>query len=235
MGRNSQPKLILEFNGLPGSGKSTISSELESLFNNNGISSIRSYYSKGFHRNNKTLFLNPKWCYVIICLFFFAMKVYPRKDRKSGVIAFVSYLRMYTDYLRAAQDTILIADEGLVQAITSFFHLDAISSHRQIERFLSFIKKDKIEFIRVDCQNEIDIAFSRIKGRGETGARLDVMEGKELMEALVVQSDNLRLIRDIFSNALYQRVIHIDTKLSPAFNASVIYNELSLYINSNEV
>lgn len=231
----SRSKLILEFNGLPGAGKSTISTELQALLTNNGISSIRSYYSKQSHRNNKSLFLSLRWCHALICLFLLSKKVHPKNDRRPGVIAFVKYLRMYTDYLMSSCDSVLIADEGLVQAITSFFHIDTISSNKVLGRFIGYIKKSNIEFIRVDCQNDINRVYLRIKGRGTTGARLDVMDGQALFEALEIQSNNLTTIRNSFSDSLHQRVIRLDTNLSPSINANYIFSQVSRLISSNEV
>ena len=235
MERISRPKLIIEFNGLPGAGKSTISTELEALFTKSGISSIRSYYSKESQKDNKSLFLSLRWCQVLIRLFFLSMTVHPRKDRWPGIIAFVKYLRMYTDFLMSSCDYILITDEGLVQAITSFFHIDTINSHKLMARFIGYIKKADLEFIRVDCQNDINLVYSRIKGRGTTGARLDIMDGQDLLDALEIQSNNLMTIRNCFSESLHQKVIQLDTNISPSVNANYVFSQASRLINRDEV
>lgn len=227
MERNRRKKLIIEFNGLPGTGKSTICSKLENYFIAEGYSTIRQFY-KTENQSVQSMIFHPKWGYVFIRLFLSSMFVRPLRCRIHGIVSIVKYARMYIEFSRHSRDTVLITDEGLVQAFLSFFHIDSINDNCFLSHLVEFICGICVNFVRVDCYNDAKTVSQRIIGRGNTGARLDSFEETDLLDALNVQNHNLSIIREAFSNySHFQQVITVDTNNVPSSNAQFIFESVS--------
>lgn len=220
---------IIEFNGLPGTGKSTIANYIESILKGQGYVVYREYFCNQHQRNNKSLFFSMRWLLLIAKICLLSLSIKPLKNRINGIIAFVKYLRMYYVFYKIETNAILITDEGIIQAITSIFHLDRIEDDSIVKKILNLVKDRGMLIFRVDCKSDVELSSSRIEQRGLTGARLDSLEPKKRIDALMTQAANLDVIRSLSSEALYWSAIAVDTSLSPEYNAQIICERFNDY------
>lgn len=220
---------IIEFNGLPGTGKSTIANYVESVLKGQGCVVYREYFCNQHQRNNKSLFFSMRWIMVISRLYLLSLSIKPLKNRINGVIAFAKYLRMYYVFYKKETNAILITDEGIIQAITSIFHLDRLEDDSIVKKILNWVNDRGMLIFRVDCKSDVELSSSRIEQRGLTGARLDSLEPKKRIDALMTQAANLDVIRSLTSEALDWSAIAIDASLSPGYNAQIICEKINDY------
>ena len=215
-------KYVIEFNGLPGTGKTTIANYVESLLKDSGLDISREYYKRQKHKNNRTLLVSAKHLLLITKLFLLSLFICPLRKRVNGIVAFAKYIRMYDDYSKRDGGSILITDEGIIQAISSIYHRDRIKNKRIINVLLRIINNNGLSIVRIDCTSNVALSSSRIIERGLTGARLDSLGYQERIEALATQSFNFGVIRERASNLLSWDCINVDTSLRPEVNAQVI-------------
>ena len=220
MGRTGK-KTIIEFNGLPGTGKSTIARSLESQLISSGVKAIRSYGSI----QPKVSFGYWKYC---LCICLFSFRIRPLKIRKNGISAFLKYVRMYPYFVKSSSDDVLIIDQGLLQAILSIAHTDQLVVTNSLRRLVKSVIPSDARFIRVDCECSPELSFSRIRERGITGGRLDVMPDSELTESLTVQNKSLTQLRQVFDDTrIDMTAIELDTTVPVEDNVSRILNVIS--------
>lgn len=227
----SKYKLIIEFNGLPGTGKTTIANYVESTLKEQGLKVYREFYYNEKHKNIKSIFVSVKWSFLAFRLFLLTILIKPRKNRKNGIIAFVKYIRMYHDYLRSKDNSVLITDEGILQAITSIYYLDPIINKQIVERLINNVS---IKIVRVDCLSNVELSAQRIEQRGITGARLDRLESNTRTSALSIQASNFEIIRTLANEILDMDCIVVDTIESPVKNACLVCEKITDLIK-NEI
>lgn len=225
MGRDSKSPVILEFNGLPGSGKSTICKrmlEMPDLFNN---SLSTSYKHTFLDKYLKTVWLNHN------CIsFYIASRRYINnfqgnvKNERRDDLLLMYFFRMYSSFLEYSSSKVLLIDQGIVQCLLSVSHNQSISENDSLNRIVSFLQKKDIRFIRVNCKSDVKLSKNRIHSRPTNLSRLDLMDESIVETTLQVQSDNLSIIRNSFdSNPFFKGLsVDVDTFLPPEDNAAII-------------
>ena len=142
MGRDNKSSIIIEFNGLPGSGKSTICRkmlEMPELFINPMCTSFEhSFIDKYF----RTVWLN------LNCLSLYnASKSYinsfPCNDNKArrSDLLLMHFFRMYLNFLKYSRSNILVIDQGIIQCLLSVPHNKTISEIDGVNAIVSFCNR----------------------------------------------------------------------------------------------
>lgn len=195
--------IILEFNGVPGCGKTTTANllknelskigykvgELNELFHCNKIVKNLKICISIIHMNNVFFLMN-------LIKFVFSVKPMNLSRLKYIKIAYYNYYMI--NYSKAKQNNydFLILDQGLIQSLISISHSDNIYNKKYLDKILMNItyKLDNICYINCDINNEESVL--RIKARGLSQGRLDnIKDFDQLIDTLNKQNENLRGIR----------------------------------------
>lgn len=232
-------KLIIEFNGLPGTGKSTICAELEKILEDRHFVVLKKYPKGSFTSR-----------FVSICAKFGAIRLGKllkkygqefssntmRKTIYDGIARmFYSYI-IFNTFLKPNQKTIMLKDQGIVQGILSIAHTERIKNESSLFNLFRYLNQSRCFFLRVECKANSDISFERILARSKMGSRFDRMQVPELKNNLLIQADNLSLIRRQFSileDCKYNSIV-INTECSPKDNAEFICNFINSIIDDEK-
>lgn len=216
--------MIIEFNGLPGTGKTTIAHELENILVKQGFeccykydtgkSKIKRYFS---YVSDGSLYLY----YLGIC-FAKSLKGSFRKENLQVATVLVYFYQLYKAFNKNCRDKILIIDQGIIQGLISLAHTQAFSSPEVLDKILRFFKKKGITFMQVNCLCDSELSLARIRERNTTAGRLDTYNDAALADALKKQSENFDVIRNCAANIF--ECIDIDTHFDPRDNAASIYS-----------
>lgn len=222
--------VVFEFNGLPGTGKTTIQNELGKLFKADNIEYCTLYYKQKLHQRAVSLLLSP-W---LLGLFFKLKsytKFFAKKQNRSWHIAgILSFVRSYRDFPLQDEIKVLIQDQGVVQNFVSIAHHDPIRSIESLDKAIDWIVKKKATFVRIECELDAELSMQRIQLRATTGSRLDTMGIEERKQILLTQQDNFRIVREAFDKSGAFPVISISTRLKPEENAQIIYQQMKQYL-----
>ena len=222
--------IIIELNGLPGTGKTTIAKQLAEQMSQLQYDCHFSYYAYPWQRNFRdvSILLNSKNLRLFSALRKYAKTFPSAAGRLSSVIATLRYFRMYRDFLnREKGKLVLIVDQGIVQGMLSIAHQNAITSG---EPLLDVVRMmvNSCSFIRIDCLCDVELSQQRIKQRHSQSGRLDVMEISEQLETLQTQKSNLDCLRSVFSTCASASIL-IDTSFPPAESAKIVLNKINSY------
>lgn len=228
MGCPTSKPVIIEFNGLPGSGKTTISLLLKKRIE--GLNNIvfLKYYRKVFFCNVYSILLAIRYWRL-----FFLVKKYSKIFRLKRplrlCLLYVSYVRMYHDFLKDKSSDILIIDQGVVQSLISLAYKDRVSKNDSLKELLLKSEIDTPQIVFVNCLINEKLAMNRIIARNQKGGRVDSMEAQEMERTLCVQSENFQCIRDEIKK-VYSHInfIDIDMEGSAEDNTNVILSQLRI-------
>ena len=224
---NQNQQIIIEFAGLPGSGKSTLTkriiSVLEKEYNIIRRKDISETINKIWDSPLKTFLffiyclLKPKHLSMKLSLVRFILS-FPLKQK--GIIYSIYLIKLY-ELIHSSKNhsNVIIMDEGIIQFISSISHDEPIKEN---EIFFNLIKKmglfsEKILFIEIKA-NITDV-MNRIKKRNQKD-RFCYNENLELL-LRTKQNNIITLINGIATNKL-----ELDMKSSIDINVQLILNRI---------
>lgn len=220
--------MVIEFNGLPGTGKTTVSHVLGQLLEASGIRCAYTYELQESKLKRYFSYLYDGSIVVAYLVKKIIDDIKPeRPERNKMIFLVVKYYRMYLNYKKLCENEILIIDQGIVQALISIAYNDHITSSKGVENLFRYLKKKKITFLCVNCNTDSLLSFERIKKRNQKGGRLDVLDGQELVQILDLQKENFEMIREcIYKINGRDTSINIDTNNEPHINAEILIKGL---------
>lgn len=221
--------MIIEFNGLPGTGKTTVSRALgERIKGRREVAYRLEPLASKLKRYASALFDGSLTLYRLGAAYSDSVTGGDRENRKYAFVL-LKYYRMYRCYARNANGNgVLLIDQGFLQAFISIAHGRELTDVTALDRLLSFLKKKGVRFACVNCLGGVELARDRIVSRGATVGRLDVCEDGERMAVLAVQEKNFATVRARVAELLGYDTVSVDTALPPEENAAFIESELSL-------
>lgn len=227
MGFLLEKSIIIEFNGLPATGKTTIANTLVPLLEEDGIQCARLFFKHRWQKNGRTVFLSPKLFRLLFLLNRFADSIKPRRNRFTHIMGEMYHYRSYRDFLHDHKDKrVFIVDQGLIQSIISIAHTDRILDEGALKKVVSYYSANNIEFICVNCKVDPGLSFERIRNRPDNTARMHQIPHEQLLYAMRMQADNFDMVRRCFADKLNLIVVNIDTELDPSENARIIYKAI---------
>lgn len=218
--------MIIEWNGLPGTGKTTVAGEVKNILEQNEINcilkhqrpktKIQKYFSYLFDGSLHLHYLARKY----------AKSIQGKNVREKIQISslLVYYYRMYLDFQKSCPNKVLLIDQGIIQGLISIAHTDPIKNRKTLENVVRFISK-KISFFIIDCELNPQLSFERIRIRNTNFGRLDNCEDVELKKNLDIQAENFKIVRDVIKRQTLYPHKEIDTSLDPHFNAELIVKD----------
>ena len=215
--------MIIEFNGLPGTGKTTVGKELNKVFLEKGYTCFFSYNipKNIIARYISYIFDGSLYLYYLGLIFAKKLTGSFRKENLQIPLILVYFYQMYKNFQYYNPHKVLIIDQGIVQGIISIAHTDKMAEDKSLKKIFNFFSKKGISLYSVNCLCDVELSKERIRGRNTTGGRLDVVSDDELIKALDVQAENFDFIRNC-ANDLF-KCVDIDTAISPELNAVKIF------------
>ncbi len=219
----SLKQCIIEFNGLPGTGKTTITRLLQQKLNDCERETCLSYYRiKYFFRWFLPLFM-PRYWGMIHNINSYSRQ-YSVKRKMIIRVAYVNYLKMYRDFVSDNKKGDLLTDQGMIQALISLSYQDKLLLTKDLDQFLKKSQLDKLPIIFVNCNIDSKISAERIHSRPKRiGWRIENLNDTELLKTLNIQAENFAFIRS-YLRKIYPNIhmLDIDTQEAPQHNADKI-------------
>lgn len=222
--------MVIEFNGLPGTGKTTVAHSLKEILDSEYIVQLKyccerprliRYASYFFDGSAKLYVLAYKYTRR-------ATKQYKKSNLKYiGIL--IAYYRAYRSFLKTKKDEVLIVDQGILQALISIHHDTYIVDSKYLKRIFQFLYKKNIHITVVNCESNTQLSFQRIKSRNTDGGRLDVCDDAERKRILKIQEQNFMIVRAACASIMKNSVqLDINTIELPYENALKILDCLKL-------
>lgn len=229
--------MIVEFNGLPGTGKTTVCKKLGEILEGRGYKVMYRIHPPRSRLARYASYVGDG----STKLYRIGRRYADRSSQRAGkgkrrcISVLVMYYRMYRRFAETATEKdVLLIDQGILQSLISVNHGDRITETVDLGRIFDYLKSKDIDFVSVDCSNDVDTAEKRIIGRNASGGRLDVCDEEERLEVLRVQRENFDTVRAAFRDRFGGTQLEIDTAVRAEDNALAIAEELGLFGNSDE-
>jgi adenylate kinase family enzyme len=212
--------LLVEFVGLPGAGKTTVSQQVVSKLSDRGLPLIsRSEILKQWHQENTSQKLFKLFPYnlndlsVLFHSFLLATQVKPinlQSFIQAGKV--FSNVKRNDTVVRAGDRQIILLDQGLLQEIWSVALTGTVPPMACLKREMtSLFHKRSMVFVYFKV--DIDTAVSRIKTRATMNSCFDRMDSRRAYLSLLEYHPYLQEIID-YAKTLGMTVLEIDGKLS---------------------
>lgn len=222
--------IIVDFNGLPGCGKSTYVSTLYKkiteagdicyLFNKNEYMVLHN--KAGKIKDYMRLLLLPNFVYCIKMLLKWKKTKFNRKISIKDKIWKTLRIVILDDKihrLSKIEDGILLIDQGIIQDYADFF-IDKELSENEIMRYTNKFADIANKIIFVNCKITVEETIKRIKKRDRKKYDVDKMPEKELKEYLRLQQENLTKIRKKLKQENFT-ILDLDTTDSLAIDTNI--------------
>ena len=223
---NKKIPIIVEFNGLPGLGKTTVANILIKELTQLGYKTIRNYRHNIFHtlRHPFPELYDLKLFKLVSS---YSKQILPTTHKRTHVHWTNFYVQKYESIIKCSDADFVIVDEGIIQFFEAMAYQDIMPKSDLVDAIIKRIMSKGVSFIRVDCKNNIDEAANRIMTRPQRGLAFERMQYDELRNTLENWALNFDYLRLAFSNVYgNQEVVEIDTNKNPIQNANIIKNYL---------
>lgn len=215
--------IILEFNGLPGVGKSTICKELKELLDKEHINTVDGYYGRLWNRYAHTVLFSKKYVHMIKCLAKCRGSYYDMVKNHVHAVNFVTSYRTYQDFMKNSdKQQVLIVEQGFVQHAISLFYDKHIPSESTLFPIWEMVKDAGNSLVSINCDNDINTVMNRLRKRPSNASRLDKLEEDEMKKTLMIQVENFAKARKGRSKIFGGTELTLDTNNTPSFNAEQI-------------
>lgn len=214
--------VIVEFNGLAGLGKTTITNALKGELQKDGYKVIGNYRHSCFH-SLRPLFCIPYSFSLYRLVKRYADSIVPYKKDRVYTHWTNHFVRMYKSIEKHSDADFAIIDEAIIQFLVAMGLSDHLPKSDLLLDVVQKIKTMGVGFVRVDCENHVESAYERILSRPAKGMYYEKWSREELLSQLKTEADNFKTLRTVFSEVYpEQTVISIDTIHTPGDNASII-------------
>lgn len=226
MGCNSSKVRIIEFNGLPGTGKTTIARILgDKLIKDNKGPIHYYYYRYMFHTNRFSFLLSPRYS-----LLFCKLWLFSRRFKEAATFNFlfsvIRFVRMYHHYLEDNINGYLIVDQGFVQSLISIAYNERFPDINGFSKIIRDCDFARLPILYLNCSCNPVVNIERLRYRVGNYSRIQNLQNDELKKVLNIQNDNLSILRSVLvdycPNAQF---LCVDTeRRSPEENAAKIFD-----------
>ena len=228
MGKDKH-KIIIEFNGLPGCGKSAVAHNLIERLSKQEVQVLSCYdIPEGIEQR----FFHALYDGSIPFCYKMAKFI---RSYKSSNWSFLYSLRFawyfyqrYVHFIKSSSSQVLVIEQGLIQLLLSYSFSDVIIDKSLIKRIIRDIQKSVFgeALLLINCEIDVNTSLERITQRGKNdGSRLDKIlksSDSSLVNIFKIQEDNLDIIWSTISESEYEGVIHLDMNRTIDENTSFL-------------
>jgi hypothetical protein len=232
--RNEHP-LIVELNGLPGCGKTTITNLLVEKLKKEGINATKrkNIYKKRKYKANKLFGLIHRGGIrlpFLLLSFFLSIKPF-RIGRYKYISKLIHYYLMYLKSVEENKYDIILMDEGIIQYINAAIYPGNLKYPSSLKKLLNTILNTlnvgERSYFVVDCLANEHISGERIIGRKDY-SRFDKMEAGMIKPKLKIYSSNFPYIRRILNDCRWIERAELDMRQPPEKNCNLLFDEIDL-------
>lgn len=205
MGQNSAKPIVIEFNGIPGSGKTTTMYEVKKMLREMKIKEIPSpkvgsgQMDKASHTGFKSLLFSKELRKMYILFLKAFLLVRPLTKERWGFMNLT-----YGYWYRAKKMEMLnrqgicIWDQGIIQGFISMAYQGKITNETKYYKYIGRLMDDLGCVICINCNIDVETAMKRMTTRKLSGGRLyHIKTDRELREALMTQKEQFEMLRKI--------------------------------------
>jgi len=221
---------FIEFNGLPGCGKTTISGELYNLMGAHGMPPV-------YYNDVREKFPEGIWKRILHIIFKLRLReiadlykislCFDKISFKERWIRILYVEQIAYNYRKFQADTrICIADQGLIQGIISIGYIHDFRSLASksdfVHRTFEFLRPYYDEILFVSTQIDVKDSYTRLRGRKNNFGRFDKVSDDDLLQLnLKKQEEIFRLIwESCITKGIY--AVTINGNDSPKNNAEKV-------------
>lgn len=214
---------IIEFYGLPGSGKSTAAKKIISEFRENGNTVIEENDYLEIN-NKKKLMLSSLgtscgWRYMFRSLILLIRsKLLFKSDIAKRVFFCMSFIGFYKSYRK--KEGIIVLDEGIIQSFISAFYSDPISDYN-LKYLADTMRYFPVELVCVSVP--VDLANDRIEQRNtKDHGRCDAINDREeRKQVLACQKKNFDKVSSVLAGAEGIKISRYDGNTFSELNSEI--------------
>ena len=223
-------KMIIEFNGLAGTGKTTIARLLGSRLSEQGYKVCYTYPIRESRIKRYCAYIaDGSLCLWFLGIQFVVWGIRPIcVERYRYISNLISYFRMYRSFNQKRPDEVLIIDQGIIQGLASIVHMDRIVDEKALDGIFSYLKKKGVEIYSIECKNDPVLSHKRIRARNSTGGRWERYGDEEMKRGMVQQTETFDAIRRRSHSEFAKKHISVDTQLLPEQNIQEIIGFVKL-------
>lgn len=206
--------IILELNGLPGCGKTTIINEIIDNFrkadmNVKSLDEVIKYKQKEIETKITQLICsfftmkNLKFNFYIIILMF---KIGLSLDRVRFSMRLIKLNYQIGRIKKSEKVDLMILDEGYIQFITSIPHNKQFNDGKTLRNICQFIENEHPDLRLVNCKISTEIAINRAQNRSSSSSRFDKLDTNKLSKLMIIKQNNLERIQNQFSEEIQTNI-----------------------------
>lgn len=227
--KNKRNKYYLEFTGLPGSGKTSLTSIITANLEDRGlIVENRSHYTEYF--GNKTL-LSKSFNLIInmgpidIKFAYFLGKFLVKQSsvnlRNFKIYTLMLYkFIIFDNYLSYIESDVVILDQNFIQSIPSLLYNKELIIDNDIINVIELLNRKRYLDFVIASKISTSSSFDRISNRKNGTSRLDFVGDKDAINLLEIQNRN------------FQKLWYL---LSSKYNIVSIDMEEDIQVNLNRI
>ena len=207
--------MIVEFYGLPGSGKSTVAEPIVKKLREKGFRVLTYTDFNSSYNNSFGLVLNNLNLAFLLLQLIFREKMGINKKRASCIKAI---LRTNEFYKSSSDADYIIMEQGILQNVISLYYDHEIRDTDTLKKIFQTVRN---EFLPVVTEIDSEEAFKRMLTREKEPERLDKLDGEKQRKIYQIYDDNIRKFESVFTD-----FIKIDTSIDPQTNAETILKKI---------
>ena len=207
--------MVVEFYGLPGSGKSSVAEPVVKKLREKGFrvltyTDLNSSYNNGFGLVLKNLNLT-----FLLLQLFLREKMIINKRR-------VSYIKLILQtsnfYKNSSGADYVIMEQGILQNVISLYYDHEIRDTGTLKKIFQTVRNEMLPVVtEIDCEE----AFKRMLTREKEPGRLDGLDGEKQRKVYQIYENNIRKFENVFTD-----FVKIDTSIDPQTNAETILKKI---------
>lgn len=199
--------VFLEFNGIPGSGKTTLSNSV--IENQDGmdftVESYQQVIEKPSRKNLKQLVkylihVKPS-SFRMGCLGMMYLLTNRKFNRKNWfrIVAIIILYDFYQKKSIEKSEEVILVDQGIVQQIISISYETELLSDRFVKKMIACLKKKDLNLYIINVDLDVTESFDRLNLRVGNISRIQKMNREQGIKTLKTQQKNFDIIREIIT------------------------------------
>ncbi len=229
MGQAGGKPIIIEFNGIPGSGKTTTMFELRKLLKEMKVPEIPDKAVSECEVNRLTILHSReiRACYITFLKAFFLIRPIRRERFRIMNRTFHYWygIKLLSQDRERKQTRICILDQGIIQGFVSMAFQGKILNEGKYCQYIKQVLDSLGNFVCINCNTDVNVSVSRMRQRTHKLSRLDfINNNRELRKALINQKKQFERIRE----TAIKKAVSIDMNESPEDNAERILLKVGL-------